>query len=318
MCSQASVRRSKSSRDAAVEPLVEEPEHPLGRRQPQPQVELEVELLEVAALEALEDHLVPAEARQGQGGLVGLPAPGRPCPTRRSRRGPPPLAVVERDVVEDVEVLVDPALGGVVPPGVLVHQDHADPAVQRLLDPPVALPALRPAQQLDQLVPRELDPGVGEVAPPLGQLDQADQHLVVQRGRQPVLVRPHDRQPPDDRRAVATLELVLEDQRRLAVGDPVRQRGDRELGQVQLVLPAGVLRRASLPRSARSLRVSSSGSSHSSIPIDLRRARRWLTILESSSDLESREKTNNKTAGRLLLSFSLNKSLKQILCDARG
>jgi hypothetical protein len=32
----------------AVEPLVEEPEHPLCRRQVEPQVELEVEMLEVA------------------------------------------------------------------------------------------------------------------------------------------------------------------------------------------------------------------------------------------------------------------------------
>src|SRR5262249_35071874 len=45
---------------------------------------------------------------------------------------------------------------------------------------------------------------------------------------------------------VAALQLVLEDQGRLAVGHPVRQRGDRELGQVQLVLPPRVLRRPAL------------------------------------------------------------------------
>src|SRR5262249_45023679 len=56
----------------AVEPLVQESVHPLRRGQSELEIELQVELLEIAALEALEDHLVPAEARQGQGGLVGL------------------------------------------------------------------------------------------------------------------------------------------------------------------------------------------------------------------------------------------------------
>src|SRR5271168_1905512 len=80
---------------AAIEPFIEKAKHPLGRRQPQAQIELEIELLEVAALETLEDHLVPAEARQGEGGL-----PRAARPTRR----PAPLAVVERDVVENVEI----------------------------------------------------------------------------------------------------------------------------------------------------------------------------------------------------------------------
>ena len=228
---------------STVEPLVQEPIHPLGRRQPQLQIELQVELLEVAALEALEDHLVPSEARQGQGGLVGLrSATISLARLPRSRRGPPPLPVVERHVVEDVKLLVDPALGRVVPPGVLVHQHHADPAVQRLLDPTVALATLRPPQELDQLVARERNPGVGEVAPPLRQLDQADQDFVVQRGGQAMLVRSHDREPANDRRTVATLHPILEHHRRLAVGDAIRQGGNRKLRQVELVLPARVRR----------------------------------------------------------------------------
>jgi hypothetical protein len=118
--------------------------------------------------------------------------------------------------------------------------------VQRLLDPPVALTALRPAQKLDQLVAGELHPGVGEVAPPLRQLDQPDQHLVIERRGQPVLVRAHDREPADDRRVVAPLELILEHHRRLAVGDAIGQRGDRKLRQVELILPARIGRRGPL------------------------------------------------------------------------
>ena len=297
---------------SAVEPLVQEPIHPLGRRQPQLQVELQVELLEVAALEALEDHLVPAEARQGQGGLVGLrPAPVSLARLPRSRRGPPPLPVVERHVVQDVELLVDPALGRVVPPGVLVHQDHADPAVQRLLDPPVALATLRPAQELDQLVARELHPGVGEVAPPLRQLDQADQDLVVQRGRQAVLVRAHDRQPPDDRRTVATLQPILEDHRRLAVGDAIRQAAIGNSARLSssfqpasgrgcpLVALAGRTRRS--PPEARPTRPSR---------CPFAGVIRTIALVAASvaSRLPDREKkNNNKTAPAVLLSFFLTR-----------
>ena len=61
-----------------------------------------------------------------------------------------------------------------------------------------------------------------------------------------MLVRPHDRQPADDRGAVATLQLVLEDERRLTVRNPIRQRGDREFGEVELVLPSIFERRRSL------------------------------------------------------------------------
>ena len=236
-----------------VETFIQESEHAFGRRQAEPEVELQVELLEVAALEALEDHLVPAEAGEGQGVALG---PGLPGTSARGGLGAglaglaagalPTLAVVEGDVVQDVEVLVDPALGRVVPPGVLVHQDHAHPAVERLLDPPVARPALRPAQQLDQLVTRERHLGVGEVAPPFGQLDQADQDLVVGRRRQAVLDRPHDGQPADNWRVVPTLQFVFENERRLTVRHPIRQRGDREFCEIEFILPSIIGRRGIL------------------------------------------------------------------------
>ena len=298
-----------------VEPFIEEPEHPLGRRQAEPEVELEVELLEVAALEALEDHLVPAEAGEGQGvalgpGLLGPTPGGRLGGLARLAAGPlAALAVVERDVVQDVEILVDPALGRVVPPGVLVHQDDADPAVERLLDPPVARAALRPAQELDQLVTRERDLGVGEVAPPLGQLDQADQDLVVGRGRQAVLDGPHDGQSADDRRVVATLQFVFENERRLTVRDPIRQRGDREFCKIEFILPSMIQRRCILFILLKSSRLFN------------RQTRLFRLILFKQHILNPilrvlrviTRKNNNKTAGRLLLSFSLNKSLKQIL-----
>ena len=203
-----------------VEPFIEEAEHPLGRRQAEPEIELEIQLLEIAAPKALEDHLVPAKAGEGQGVALGArllgSTTGRRFRARLARlaAGPfAPLAVVEGDVVQDVEVLVDPALRRVVPPGVLIHQHDADPAVERLLDPPIAGAALRPAEQLDQLVSRERNLGAAEI-PPHRQLDQADQDLVVDRRREAVLDRPHDRQFPDDRRVVVTLQFVFENERR--------------------------------------------------------------------------------------------------------
>ena len=48
---------------------------------------------------------------------------------------------------------------------------------------------------------------------------------------------PHDRQPADDRRMVAPLQFVLKDKCRLTVGNPVGERGNREFGEVELVLP---------------------------------------------------------------------------------
>ena len=72
------------------------------------------------------------------------------------------------------------ALGGIVPPGSLVHQNNAHPPVQCLFDAPVTLAALGPAQQFDQLVTREVDAWVGEVAPAFGKLNQSYQNLIVQ------------------------------------------------------------------------------------------------------------------------------------------
>ena len=298
----------------AVKPLVQEPIHPLGRRQSQLQVELQVELLEVTALEALEDHLIPSEARQGQGGFVGLRAPAIALARLpRARRGPPTLPVVERHIVEDVELLVDPALGRVVPPRVLVHQHHADPSVQRFLDPTVALSALGPPQQLDQLVARELDPRVGEVAPTLGQLDQADQHLVIQRGRQAMLVRPHDRESADDRRAVVPLHPILEHHGRLAVGDAVRQGGNRELRQVELILPARV--RRGDPLVTRLVELTGLFQRH--VPLVHPAAPsqgviRAIALFRPPLPpvfLVQKKKNTNKPPAAVLLSFFLNKSL---------
>ena len=205
-------------------------------------------------------------------------------------------------------MLIDPALGRVVPPGVLVHQHHADPAVQRLLDPPVALAALRPTQELDQLVARELHPGIGEIASPLGQLNQADQNLVVQRGRQPVLVGPHDRQPANNRRTVAPFKPILEDHRRLTVRNAIRQRGNRELGQVQLVLPAWIGWR----RTFLVLPVKRTGFLDRHIPLvhpSIPQASRPRQNTSSSTVFPFRfkveKKNNNKTAvGRVVVFYS--------------
>jgi hypothetical protein len=46
----------------AIEPFIEESEHPLGRRQAKLEIKLQIKLLEVAALKTAENHLVPAKA----------------------------------------------------------------------------------------------------------------------------------------------------------------------------------------------------------------------------------------------------------------
>src|SRR5271157_3389065 len=130
------------------------------------EIELQVELLEVAALKTLEDHLVPAKTRQGQGGSFGSWAGSFAfAHLPRAGRRPPPLTVVESYVVEHVKLFVDPALGRIVPPGFLVHQNNAHPPVQCLLDAPVALAAPRPAQELDQLIAREVNDPVWRSPP---------------------------------------------------------------------------------------------------------------------------------------------------------
>ena len=87
MCAQARVAKVEVESHASIETLVQEAKHSLGRRQSQAQVELQVELLEIAALEALKDHLVPAKARQGQGGPYRrvTPRPVRLSPARPGR-----------------------------------------------------------------------------------------------------------------------------------------------------------------------------------------------------------------------------------------
>src|SRR5271157_3559608 len=208
------------------------------------EIELQVELLEVAALKTLEDHLVPAKLDKGRGGSFGSWAGSFGfAHLPRAGRRPPPLTVVEGYVVEHVKLFVDPALGRIVPPGFLVHQNNAHPPVQCLLDAPVALAALQPAQERDQLIAREVNAWVREIAPSLGELDQSHQNLVVEGGWQTVFVRPHDRQPADDRLAVAPLQPILKHQGRLAVRNTIAQRGNRKLGKVQLILPAGVSQR---------------------------------------------------------------------------
>src|SRR3954470_15093153 len=120
----------------------------------------------------------------------------------------------------------------------------------------------------------------------------------------------HDRQPPDDRRAVAPLQLVLEDQSGLTVGYPIGQRRDRELCQVQFILPTGVQvgRRRTFfaPLEFAALL-------ERQFPFIHQRVLRALDWSANGLSWNRRSKENQQHNGhRLLLSFSLNKSLKQI------
>ena len=99
--------------------------------------------------------------------------------------------VEEGHVVEQVEFLVDPALALSVPPGVLVVERHADPAVQRLLDALVTLGFVAPAQELNQLVAGKGNAPIGEPVEP-GQLNQSQNDLVVEGGGQAILLRGGD------------------------------------------------------------------------------------------------------------------------------
>ena len=84
----------------------------------------------------------------------------------------------------------------VIDPQILIRlsvvEGDADPAVQGFLDSPVALGVIAPVQQANQLVTGELDAPIREVLE-LGKLDQTEEHLVVERGRETILVGPGDR-----------------------------------------------------------------------------------------------------------------------------
>jgi hypothetical protein len=172
------------------------------------------------------------------GGAVALPAR-----FRFSRRMV--SLIVEAQVVEDVEVLVDPGLVRLVPPGPLVAQRDPEPALQGFIDPLQALAVVRPAEQIDQLIPAERDGPVREVVGGLGELDQPDDHVLIERGREAVLVVRGDGQPPGDHLAGPLVaDPVLEGEGLAAGGDAAAQGGERELGQVQLVPSEGASRPA--------------------------------------------------------------------------
>ena len=150
------------------------------------------------------------------------------------------FAVVEGDVIEDVEVFIDPGFGGVIPPGVFVHEDDADPAVEGFFDALVGLAGLGPAEEFDEFVSGESDTLFGEVIAAFGELDEADHDLVVGGGGQAVFLGAHDGEASDDGRPVALFEDVFEDHGELTVGDTVGEGGDGEFGEVEFVLVAEV------------------------------------------------------------------------------
>ena len=145
------------------------------------------------------------------------------------------FAVEERDVVEDVERLVDPALLLAAPPGVAVVERDADPAQQRLLQTDVAPPLFPPTKQFDELVARERDLAVLEVAL-LRQLHESQQDLVIERRWQAVLFRSRDRELACDTFLPPLIpDRVLETERPLVGPGAIREQRQGELRQVHLV-----------------------------------------------------------------------------------
>ena len=111
------------------------------------------------------------------------------CPSRRLSR------FRDDDAFQDVHLGADVTLGLVVPPALVIDQQHAHPAVQGLVEPVVARTLVRPVQQLDQLVPGKVDLHVLEVVSELGEVDQGDDHVGVERRRQAVGIAAGDGQP---------------------------------------------------------------------------------------------------------------------------
>jgi hypothetical protein len=81
----------------------------------------------------------------------------------------------------------------------------------------------------------------------------------------------------------APLELVLEHHGRLTVGDAIRQGGDRKLPPVEPILPACIGRGCPSSLGTSNSPVSSSGMSHSSIPLTLSRRKIQMIALPSAS-----------------------------------
>jgi hypothetical protein len=114
----------------------------------------------------------------------------------------------------------------VVPPAFVVDQRYAVPPVEGELQALVALALVRPIEELDEFVPREIDLYVLEVVSQPGEVNQGDDHVRIGGGRQTVSVAAGDGQPPVP---------VLEIEGFLPLGSVVREQGDGELGQVHLV-----------------------------------------------------------------------------------
>jgi hypothetical protein len=77
-----------------------------------------------------------------------------------------------------------------------------------------------------------------------GQLDESQQHFIIERRRQAKGVRASDDELPGDGLPSPLVpDAILEGQRLLLGPQPVRQRAQREFRQVQLVLSVTVVHR---------------------------------------------------------------------------
>ena len=98
-----------------------------------------------------------------------------------------PFLIVERDLLEDVKVFIDPALLVFVPPRLVVVERDAKPSLQRFFKALVTSSFVSPAEDLNQLVATEVDFAFSE-AILLGELNESENDFVIERGRKPVLV----------------------------------------------------------------------------------------------------------------------------------
>jgi hypothetical protein len=201
---------------ARVEALIKESIHLFRDGTLEREVGLEVEPLQVAGLAAPEEDLVPGELR---GEELRLTSALERLPHR---------LLDDDHALEDVEGRVDARLDLVVPPGLIIAKGDSDPAVKRVIQPLVVGPAVRPPEELHELIPGEIHRGVGEVVPDLRELDEADDDVGIGRGRESIVVAPRDDELPGPGLELDGLEVGR---------DPVGEERDRELGQVHLVPP---------------------------------------------------------------------------------
>ena len=139
--------------------------------------------LDVAAGETAVDGVIPDE--KGTGKLK--------APLPRLRLGPAAFVFlrVNLDTLQDVEFFIYPLVGLPVAPSILIVEGDANPSVESLVYPVVALAVDGPPEEFDKLVAAEENPAVLELLD-FAKLDEPQKDLIISRGGKSVRVGTSD------------------------------------------------------------------------------------------------------------------------------